>query len=171
MMVKDGAECGKLLLGNPYKEIKSRVITIDGAFMCCTKKVWDTYRFDENLFKGFHFYDLDFSFNLHSHNLHNYVVFDILIEHFSQGKRDQYFLADAEKFDKKWQHKLPVHLDNLSKEKVAALEGYSLAERLQLMKGLKTKSNEKIKLIRRYLVRHKNFYHLLRTLYFGFIKP
>ncbi len=36
-------------------------VCIDGVFMLCRKKVWEKIRFDEQLLKGFHFYDIDFS--------------------------------------------------------------------------------------------------------------
>ena len=37
------------------------VVCIDGVFICCLKEAWQTTKFDDNLLKGFHFYDIDFS--------------------------------------------------------------------------------------------------------------
>ena len=36
-------------------------VCIDGVFMMCRKAVWEQIHFDEQLLKGFHFYDIDFS--------------------------------------------------------------------------------------------------------------
>ena len=37
------------------------VVCIDGVFMFCRKAVWESVKFDDQLLKGFHLYDLDFS--------------------------------------------------------------------------------------------------------------
>jgi hypothetical protein len=51
----------KVLL-NPDKESDiQKVVCIDGVFMCCRKDVWQNVKFNESYFKGFHFYDIDFS--------------------------------------------------------------------------------------------------------------
>lgn len=47
---------------NPDKESDiQKVVCIDGVFMCCRKDVWHRTRFNDQLLKGFHFYDIDFS--------------------------------------------------------------------------------------------------------------
>lgn len=44
----------------PFEE----VVNIDGVFMCCRREAWQQYPFDEELLKGFHFYDIDFSLRI-----------------------------------------------------------------------------------------------------------
>lgn len=63
--------------------LHQEVVCIDGVFMCCTKEVWETLRFDERI-KGFHFYDIDFSLNV-SGQFKVLVVFDIELVHITQG--------------------------------------------------------------------------------------
>lgn len=61
----------------------ANVFAIDGVFLAIKKEKYIQLRFDENL-KGFHGYDLDFSLRA-SQKFQNYVVEDILIQHFSEG--------------------------------------------------------------------------------------
>jgi hypothetical protein len=46
---------------NPDNEILSKVVCVDGVWMCTTKSVVKECRFDEELFTSFHCYDIDFS--------------------------------------------------------------------------------------------------------------
>lgn len=60
-----------------------KVLAVDGVFLAIRKEKYIQIRFDENL-KGFHGYDLDFSLRT-SQKFQNYVIDDILIQHFSGG--------------------------------------------------------------------------------------
>lgn len=44
-----------------WEKNEVEVVCIDGVFMACPKSVWSSKRFDQDLLKGFHFYDIDFS--------------------------------------------------------------------------------------------------------------
>lgn len=66
----------------PSSEIK--VATVDGLFMCCSKKVWMEVKFGEEYLKGFHFYDIDFSLRI-AQNLKVLVTKQLDIIHFSKG--------------------------------------------------------------------------------------
>lgn len=75
------------------RRTKSRmnpVYAVDGVFMAIRKNNFIPYKFNEEL-KGFHGYDLDLSLRI-SKKLQNYVVDDILIEHFSKGNLDKTWL-------------------------------------------------------------------------------
>ncbi|MEY8758570.1 glycosyltransferase [Chryseobacterium tongliaoense] len=72
----------KTTLGN-----RNEVYGVDGVFLAIKKTDFIIYKFNEDL-KGFHGYDLDLSLRV-SKTLQNYVVDDILIEHFSMGNRDK----------------------------------------------------------------------------------
>ncbi|MCS3532432.1 glycosyltransferase family protein [Chryseobacterium sp. JUb7] len=67
---------------------RNEVFAVDGVFMAIKKENYSQFRFNEKLLKGFHGYDLDFSLRV-SKQLQNYVVDDILIEHFSKGNLDK----------------------------------------------------------------------------------
>jgi GT2 family glycosyltransferase len=94
---------------------KTEVVAIDGVWMCIRKEVFQQVGFDAENFKGFHGYDIDFSFQLFSH-YKIYVVFDILLNHYSEGSFNYPWLQSSISVSRKWRHLLPVSVDYLSKE-------------------------------------------------------
>jgi len=94
-------------LVNPENEPMSRVASIDGVFMATTKEIWSENKFDEKLLNGFHGYDQDFSLQV-GRTKKLYVVYDITIEHFSEGNFDCACLIDYLKVHKKWKKALPL---------------------------------------------------------------
>ncbi len=166
---KSGLEGGKVLYFNPGDKIKSRVVCLDGVFLCCRKEIWQQYQFDEINFKGFHFYDIDYSFRVAQH-FQNFMINDVLLEHFSQGNRDKQFIGDALIFEKIHKAHLPFTIEKLSKKEINQLEGYALSEKLVLMKKHGFSVMVRLQLLRKYFFRYFNFYQLIRNLYFGFLK-
>ncbi|MBL3546877.1 glycosyltransferase [Chryseobacterium sp. KMC2] len=73
------------------KQNREEVFAVDGVFIAITKENYAQFKFNETVLKGFHGYDLDFSLRV-SKKLQNYVIDDILIEHFSKGNRDKVWL-------------------------------------------------------------------------------
>ena len=169
ILLKDGIESGKLLNVNPRNERRSEVVCLDGLFLACKKSHWKEYPFDETNYDGFHFYDADFCMQFFGKKK-NYVVYDILIEHFSQGKYNKKFLEQAEIFGNKWNKKLPACLDPRTKSQIAHLEGYMMAKRLQLMQSNGYSIIHRLKIIGKYFRKHGNFYQVIRSIYFGFFK-
>ena len=76
---------------NTVTKIQTPVFGVDGVFLAMKKEIFQELGFNEKL-KGFHGYDLDISLNS-ANRYKNYVISDILIEHFSLGG------ADANCFD------------------------------------------------------------------------
>lgn len=64
-----------------------QVFSLDGVWLGMTKEKFNELKFNESI-KGFHAYDLDFSLRS-SQKYNNYVINDILIEHFSIGNPDE----------------------------------------------------------------------------------
>ena len=95
---------------NPLDEILSRVVTLDGVLMCTRKSIWESYRFDENLLKGFHGYDVDFALQI-GERYQIGVAHDILLEHFSEGMCDLTWYDDMISVHKKWRKELPVSIE------------------------------------------------------------
>jgi glycosyltransferase involved in cell wall biosynthesis len=98
-----------LVTGPPAPDIKKRVVALDGVWLCTRKEIFDQYKFDEVNFPGFHGYDIDYSLQLVQH-YHLYVVFDILIHHYSEGKPDRTWMNSARRVSRKWRHMLPVSI-------------------------------------------------------------
>ncbi len=106
---------------NPFNEKISDVLFVDGVFMACEKKIWKEYPFDSLNFPKFHFYDLDFSFNIYQkHRV--IVIYDILIEHLSSGAYKADWIFSAEKFTEKWKPFFPLYLIEISDLEKKALE-------------------------------------------------
>ena len=109
---------------NTYLENKDsnsiEVAAIDGFWFCMLKKMFDgNLKFDEELFSGFHAYDMDISLQVIKTGFQVVVVFDILIEHFSLGKMNVEFKQSLEKFCKKHEAVLPIHRGtNLSESEI-----------------------------------------------------
>jgi hypothetical protein len=107
----------KELLVNPDNELRTRVVCLDGVFIAARKSAWEKTPFDQVNLRAFHCYDLDFSLQI-SLNYKVYVVFDILLEHFSAGNYNQIFLEQFEIFNNKWQSKLPIYTPEFKLKKI-----------------------------------------------------
>lgn len=95
---------------------KHSAYALDGVFLAMQKSKFNNFRFDEKI-GGFHAYDIDLSLRF-AKKYKNYVIGDILIEHFSKGT-----------FNCEWfQNNIQVrkHLgSNFNKKKIPAIEFHS----------------------------------------------
>jgi hypothetical protein len=69
---------------NPHNSDFEPVVNVDGVFIAIRREVWETSRFNETDLRGFHLYDIDFSFHVSQH-WKAAVLFNIDIMHFTQG--------------------------------------------------------------------------------------
>ena len=76
------------------------VVLLDGVFLAMRKDLFDAVKFDETL-AGFHGYDFDISAQAVIAGYNNYVVYDILLEHFSEGNRDAAYYVNLTNIHKK----------------------------------------------------------------------
>ncbi len=74
---------------NFTNQIKHSVYALDGVFLAVKKVKFNNFKFDEKI-PGFHAYDIDLSLRF-VEKYKNYVINDILIEHFSEGSPDKDF--------------------------------------------------------------------------------
>lgn len=109
---------------NPLHETLSNVVCLDGVWLCTTKEIAETHGFDQELLKGFHGYDIDFSLNVaRKHQL--MVTYDILLYHASEGNFNISWLKELIKVHQKWERFLPLGQNefdaatNAHKEKAA----------------------------------------------------
>ena len=77
---------------NATTQNKQSVFALDGVFLAMKKEKFEDFRFDEKI-AGFHAYDLDISLRF-AKKYQNYVIGDILIEHFSNGNPDKAFFEE-----------------------------------------------------------------------------
>lgn len=89
----------------PFKE----VVSVDGVFIACRKKVWQEVKFNETLLKGFHFYDIDFSFRA-SEICKVVVSYEINLTHITKGGDfGTAWVIEAIKFHGHYNQKLPAY--------------------------------------------------------------
>lgn len=90
-------------------------VVLDGVFLASRKELFEKIKFDENL-TGFHGYDHDICIQSKVAGFNNLVVFNILLEHFSEGKLSFQYYENLTKVYKKWVNKLPIYTSDVSSE-------------------------------------------------------
>lgn len=95
---------------NPNNESRSQVVTLDGVLLIAKKETWSNNKFDEQLLRGFHGYDLDFCLQV-GRKEKIVAVYDVLLHHFSGGNSNLSWMDDIIKVHKKWKHLLPVYVE------------------------------------------------------------
>lgn len=101
-----------------YSGNRQPAILLDGVFLSFRSELFDKIKFDETL-TGFHGYDHDISVQSVMAGFNNYVVFDILLEHFSEGNMNAQYYANLIKIYKKWSNSLPLFTHDVP-EKIRA---------------------------------------------------
>jgi hypothetical protein len=96
---------------NPENEKISSVVCLDGVFIASVRKVWEEVKFDTSI-KGFHAYDLDFSLRA-SLKYKVAVVFDIELEHFSEGNIGSNWVVENYQIHRKLNNVLPKLLPSI----------------------------------------------------------
>ncbi len=109
-------------LNNPHNQEVADVVVLDGVWICCRKKVWEENRFDSNTFKEFHFYDLDFTLQLFQKGFKVQVLYNVLIEHLSEGSLNASWVLGAQVFSRKWKPQLPVSVEYIGADQIKKME-------------------------------------------------
>jgi hypothetical protein len=98
---------------NPYPEGTAqfgRVVVLDGVLLMCHRRTFERLNgFDEQSYKGFHFYDIDITFRAALAQLQNLVA-PIPLLHASPGGAEQAWEANRQIFLRKYGHLLPARL-------------------------------------------------------------
>lgn len=79
-----GADEYALSFPEKWPSREPAVVCIDGVFMVCRKALWEQSKFDQDLLRGFHFYDIDFSVRI-AHKTKVVVTREIDIVHLTVG--------------------------------------------------------------------------------------
>lgn len=97
---------------HPTEVLRQEMILLDGVYLAMKKTLAETLLFDAQI-AGFHGYDQDISLAATVAGYRNYVVFDILIEHFSRGIPDSNYYINLNKIYRKWGNHLPLYAEGL----------------------------------------------------------
>jgi uncharacterized LabA/DUF88 family protein len=100
--------------------------------MCTKKVIAQEIQFDQQLFTSFHCYDLDFSLSVFQ-KYDVAVTFEILMEHFSEGRSDKNWVIETLKLHKKWRAKLPLSLEAFPERCLKKAEKKAIEQMLTLM--------------------------------------
>jgi hypothetical protein len=103
-----------VLLKEPqdFADMRHSAILLDGVFLSARRELFEKIRFDES-FSGFHGYDYDISVQSVVKGYKNYIVYDILLEHFSEGRKSIEYYGNLVAVYKKWEKHLPLFSEDL----------------------------------------------------------
>lgn len=87
----------------------AEVASIDGLWMCIRKNLFDTIRFDDKTFSGFHCYDSDICMQILLANYKIKVTFAIDILHKGKGNLNEQYYHDLILWHEKWKDYLPIY--------------------------------------------------------------
>ncbi|MBN2765940.1 MAG: hypothetical protein JXR27_06160 [Paludibacteraceae bacterium] len=98
-----------------YQQALREVITLDGVMLCARKELFEKISFDESL-SGFHGYDFDICIQAAVIGYRNFVMYDIVLEHFSRGNPNACYYRALIKVFRKWKHKLPLYINHSTEQ-------------------------------------------------------
>lgn len=111
----------KRFLPKKNDQPKRSVVILDGVLLCMKREITDKIYFDEQI-KGFHGYDFDICIQSTLAGYTNYVVYDVILEHFSKGNADALYYRNLITIFKKWNKHLPLIGENTSKKSITKID-------------------------------------------------
>jgi len=112
---------------------RTEAIIIDGLWFCIRKDLFTKIEFDEKNYSGFHLYDADISMQVLQY-AKNYIVFDILLDHFWTGNISDDYYMDLCRFANKWKDNLPVQNQKIESNYMDMYNWHSLRSLILEMK-------------------------------------
>jgi hypothetical protein len=110
-----------LISVNHNKEILQRVVALDGCFLCTKKSIFSFVKFDQENFKNYHCYDIDYTLAI-CQKYEAAVMYDVLFTHLSSGGYNKKWLDETVKLHQKWDYTLPYSALPLSKNDIYVQE-------------------------------------------------
>ncbi|HMR92072.1 MAG TPA: glycosyltransferase [Chitinophagaceae bacterium] len=98
------------------------VVALDGVWFCIRRTLFEHIRFDDETYKGFHFYDIDTTLQVFKAGYKLLSINDILIHHTSAGRLNDSWVENLSLFRQKWAHELPVSCIRLSAKQRRLIE-------------------------------------------------
>lgn len=106
---------------NPNNERLAKVVAVDGAWICVRREVCQHVRFDSEQFKRFHCYDIDFCLAAGKHYEIG-VTYEVLLNHFSEGKFDRQWMDQTLLLFQKWETELPRSVTPMTEKQIRRIE-------------------------------------------------
>ena len=89
----------------------SRVVQLDGLWICARRSAWEAVTFNEREYPGFHYYDIDFTLRIHLRGFEVCVTYAIVMRHRSSGTYGREWIRESRRFFKQWKERLPISLE------------------------------------------------------------
>lgn len=86
--------------------VAERAQAFDGLFFAVRREVWESLKFDEQTFDGFHLYDVDFTYRAYLAGFRLAIPLDLLMIHYSTGKYDRVWHRYNQRFREKFKDQL-----------------------------------------------------------------
>lgn len=102
----------------------SPVVQVDGQCLIVPKAVWREHPFDEELFRDFHLYDVDFCVRI-ARRYANYICHSVFGEHGSVGSYDDDRYRNVLLFQRRWDGCLPLTVVPMSPREVRETETFA----------------------------------------------
>lgn len=118
-----------------FNGIRRSAILLDGVFLAMKREVMEKFSFDEEL-GGFHGYDLDISIQSVIAGYTNFVMYDIEVEHYSRGNRNETYYHNLIKVFRKWEKYLPIFGNNISEEQKLNIHRIEKKRLIKLTKSM-----------------------------------
>jgi hypothetical protein len=134
---------------NSDNESTSQVVTVDGVWMCTRKEIFEQFKFDEQMLKRFHGYDIDYSLQVGS-AYKVMVTFEVLLEHFSEGNYSDEWLDAMFLVHEKHKQILPINIGNLPVKEARYSEKVACKILLKYAADQHYSASDKIKLLWKY---------------------
>ena len=80
------------------RPVAEEIVTLDGVLMAARRAVFNEVQFDDEVFDGFHLYDIDWSYRVAAAGFRIGVVGDLRLVHESRGRFDGEWAQHAERF-------------------------------------------------------------------------
>ena len=100
------------------------VVQVDGQCLIVPKAVWREHPFDEELFRDFHLYDVDFCVCI-ARRYANYICHSVFGEHGSVGSYDDDRYRNVLLFQRRWDGCLPLTVVPMSPREVREAETFA----------------------------------------------
>lgn len=142
---------------NPNNVDLQEVAVLDGVWLCTKKKIIEALPFDASTFKEFHCYDLDISLSI-SREYKVAVTFDILIEHYSEGKFERDWAESTFALHKKWRKYLPLNKEKLNQKEITYIEKKFYRNAVAELKKLEYSKWEILKVLNSSNIRKLNLF-------------
>ncbi|WP_010419517.1 glycosyltransferase [Anaerophaga thermohalophila] len=144
---------------NPYRSQYSEVAAVDGLFFAIPRHLFDSIKFDEDTFSGFHGYDIDTCLQVQNVGYKVAVVHDILIEHLSKGNPNEQWSNESIVLARKWKSSLPIVVKSKHEISQKDKDIYTINLLLTFCYwSMKNISDKKIReVIKEFIPQNKNF--------------